>query len=227
MVPALAHDLGNLLAAVRSHAQFSLQNLDSGSPLKESIQVIFEGAQRADKLLRDFLELFKCIRSDRLDNELIHVNEMIARIWNMVRLEAFSQRVSFSAETNENLPAIRGDVEKLERVFLNLFKNAIQAVPDGGNITVRTCFLPEDKSVAVSVTDNGPGIPGHLQERIFEPFFTTKEEGTGLGLSICRLIVEQHRGAITLDGSRPGRTTFSVKLPAILQDDQLSSEMPK
>jgi signal transduction histidine kinase len=227
MVPALVHDLENLLAAVRSHAQFSLQNLDSGSPVKESIQVVFEGTRRADKLLRDFLELFKCIRAERLGNELIHVNEMIARIWNMVRLEALFRQVSFYDEMKENLPAVRGDVEKLERVFLNLFKNAIQAVPDGGEITVRTCFVPEDKMVAVSVTDNGPGIPGHLQERIFEPFFTTKEGGTGLGLSICRLIAEQHRGSITLDGSRPGRTTFSLKLPAILQYDQLSSEMPK
>ncbi len=114
MVPALAHDLGNLLAAVRSHAQFSLQNLDSASPVKESIQVIFEGAQRADKLLRDFLELFKCIKSDRLNNELIHVNEMVARIWNMIRPEALSRQVSFSFETEETLPAVTGDVEKLE-----------------------------------------------------------------------------------------------------------------
>jgi len=219
MVPALAHDLGNLLAAVRSHAQFSLQHLDSASPVKESIQVIFEGAQRADKLLRDFLELFKCIKSDRLNNELIHVNEMVARIWNMIRPEALSRQVSFSFETEETLPAVRGNVEKLERVFLNLFKNAIQAVPDGGDITVRTWFLPEDKSVAVSVTDNGPGIPGHLQERIFEPFFTTKEAGTGLGLSICQLIVQEHKGTLALDESRPGKTIFSVKLPAVSQED--------
>jgi signal transduction histidine kinase len=227
MVPALVHDLGNLLAAIQSHAQFSLQNFDSASPVKESIHVIYEGARRADTLLRDFLELFKCMKSDRLDNELIHLNEMVARIWNMVRLEAFSRQVSFSGETEEPLPAVKGDVEKLERVFLNLFKNAIQAVPDGGDITVRTCFLPEDKSVAVSVSNSGPGIPGHLQERIFEPFFTTKEKGTGLGLSICQRIIQQHRGSITLDGSRPGRTTFSVKLPAISQDDHLPSEMPE
>lgn len=226
MVPALVHDLGNLLAAVRSHAQFSLQNLDSASPVKESIQVIFEGAQRADRLLRDFLELFKCIKSNRLNNELIHVNEMVARIWNMIRPEALSRRVSFSFETEETLPAVMGDVKKLERVFLNLFKNAIQAVSDGGEVTVQTRFLPGDKGVAASVTDNGPGIPGHLHERIFEPFFTTKEEGTGLGLSICQMIVEQHKGSITLDGSRPGRTTFSVKLPAFSQDGHLSSEMP-
>ena len=225
--PLLPTNLGNLLAAVRSHAQFSLQHLDSASPVKESIQVIFEGAQRADKLLRDFLELFKCIKSDRLNNELIHVNEMVARIWNMIRPEALSRQVSFSFETEETLPAVRGNVEKLERVFLNLFKNAIQAVPDGGDITVRTWFLPEDKSVAVSVTDNGPGIPEHLQERIFEPFFTTKEAGTGLGLSICRLIVEQHRGSITLDGSRPGRTTFSVKLPTVSRDNLSTHDMPE
>ena len=227
MVPALVHDLGNLLAAIRSHAQFSLQNFDSTSPIKESIHVIYEGAQRADRLVRDFLELFRCIKSDRLNNNLIHVNETVARIWNTIKLEAFSRQISFSLEQGDNLPEIRGDVEKLERVFLNLFKNAIQAVPDGGEVTVQTRFLPGEKVVAINVIDNGPSIPEHIRQKIFEPFFTTKEEGTGLGLSICQLIVRQHKGAIALDGSCPGRTTFSVKLPAISQDDHLASEMPQ
>ena len=219
MVPALVHDLGNLLAAIRSHAQFCMQNLDAPSPVEENIKVIYEGSQRADKLIRSFLDLFKFIKFDKLNNKPIDVNDTVARMWNTIKLEAFSRQISFSLEQEENLPEVRGDVERLERVFLNLFKNAIQAVPDEGKVTVQTRFLPGEKVVAVNVIDNGPGIPEHIRQRIFDPFFTTKEEGTGLGLSICQLIVHQHKGTVTLDGGHPGRMTFSVKLPAISQDD--------
>lgn len=221
MVPALVHDLGNLLGAIKSHAQFCVQNLDATSPLEENIQVIYEGSQRADKLIRNFLELFKFVKFDRLSDKPVNVNETVTRMWNTIKLEAFSRRISFPLELGENLPEVRGDVERLERVFLNLFMNAIQAVHDEGEVTVQTRFLPGEKVVEVNVSDNGPGVPEYIRQRIFEPFFTTKEEGTGLGLSICQLIIQQHKGIITLDGGHPGRTTFSVKLPAILQDDLL------
>ena len=164
-------------------------------------------------MIRNFLDLFKFVKFDRISDKPINVNDTVARMWNTIKLEAFSRQISFSLEQEENLPEVRGDVERLERVFLNLFKNAIQAVPDEGKVTVQTRFLPGEKVVAVNVIDNGPGIPEHIRQRIFDPFFTTKEEGTGLGLSICQLIVQQHKGTITLDGGYPGRTTFSVKLP--------------
>ena len=225
MVPALVHDLGNLLGAIKSHAQFCMQNLDAPPPVEENIKVIYEGSQRADKLIRNFLDLFEFVKFDRISDKPINVNDTVARMWNTIKLEAFSRQISFSLEQEENLPEVRGDVERLERVFLNLFKNAIQAVPDEGKVTVQTRFLPGEKVVAVNVIDNGPGIPEHIRQRIFDPFFTTKEEGTGLGLSICQLIVQQHKGTITLDGGYPGRTTFSVKLPAISQDDSQSPPM--
>jgi len=221
MVPALVHDLGNLLAAIKSHAQFCMQNLDAPSPVEENIKVIFEGTQRADKLIRNFLDLFKFIKFDRLNNKPVNVNETVARMWNTIKFEAFSRRISFPLELEESLPEVRGDVERLERVFLNLFMNAIQAVNDQGEVTVQTRFLPAEKVVEVNVIDDGPGVPEHIRQKIFEPFFTTKEEGTGLGLSICQLIIQQHKGIITLDGSHPGRTTFSVKLPALSQDQLL------
>jgi two-component system, NtrC family, sensor histidine kinase HydH len=219
MVPALVHDLGNLLGAIKSHAQFCMQNLNAPSPVEENIQVIYEGTQRADTLIRNFLDLFKFIKFDRLSDKPVNVNETVTRMWNTIKLEAFSRRVSFPLELGENLPEIRGDVERLERVFLNLFMNAIQAVPVEGEVTVQTRFLPAENVVEVKVTDDGPGVPEHIRQRIFEPFFTTKEEGTGLGLSICQLIVEQHKGTLTFDAGHPGETTFSVKLPVISKDE--------
>jgi signal transduction histidine kinase len=219
MLPALVHDLGNLLGAIKSHAQFSMQNLDASSPVEENIKVIYEGTQRADKLIRNFLDLFKFIKFDRLSDKPLNVNETVTRMWNTIKLEAFSRRISFPLELGENLPEVRGDVERLERVFLNLFMNGIQAVPEEGEVTVQTRFLPTENMVEVNVSDDGPGVPEHIRQRIFEPFFTTKEEGTGLGLSICQLIVQQHKGIITLDRIHPGRTIFSVKLPAISPDE--------
>jgi len=103
----------------------------------------------------------------------------------------------------------------MERVFLNLFLNAIQAVSEKGRIVIRTAFLPAEHEVEIQVSDDGPGIPEEHRQRVFEPFFTTKEGGTGLGLCICQFIVQQHRGRITLDESHPKGATFLVKLPAI------------
>jgi signal transduction histidine kinase len=217
MVPALMHDLGNLIAAVRSHAQFCIENMPLTAPVEENLQVIYEGSQQADKLIRNFLDLFKVIKFDRLKYIPVDINETLARMWNTVKVSALTRQVSFSLELEENLPEVQGDVQRLDRVFLNLFLNAIQAVSEKGNVTIRTRFLPSEKMVEIHVIDDGPGIPKECRERIFEPFFTTKEKGTGLGLSICQLIVGQHNGSITLSDSYPRGTVFAVKLPAVDQ----------
>jgi two-component system NtrC family sensor kinase len=108
---------------------------------------------------------------------------------------------------------IRGNAEDLERVFHNLFLNAIQAFSGEGEVIAETEFSPSEKMVEISVIDNGPGIPKSDRERLFEPFFTTKEEGTGLGLSICRSIIQQHRGSIAIESNRIRGTKVTVKLP--------------
>jgi signal transduction histidine kinase len=119
------------------------------------------------------------------------------------------------------LPRIRGSSSELEQVFLNLFLNALDAMPSGGTLLVasRPARVPGTSSEAVEivVTDTGHGIPDDVREHVFEPFFTTKEEGrgSGLGLAICQGIVSSHGGEFVVE-SEPGRgTQFIVRLPAL------------
>jgi signal transduction histidine kinase len=220
MASALAHDLRNLLTAISSHAQFCIENMKLNPPLDENLQMIFENSKRASKLIKDFLEFVKFVKSDTLNCNPVNVNELVTSMWNIAKLDAGLHEITFRARLNE-IPEVFGDVEKLERVFLNLLLNAIQAVSKEGEITVQTCFLPSMGVVEVNIMDNGPGIPESYRDKIFEPFFTTKEDGTGLGLSICHSIIQQHKGTITVDCNGRQGTKFSVKLPAIRESELL------
>jgi signal transduction histidine kinase len=119
----------------------------------------------------------------------------------------------------EDLPPIVGVASELNQVWSNLIDNALDAVPEHGHIQVcvRRC-VPD--GIRVSVIDDGPGIPVHLQKRIFDPFFTTKPvgEGTGLGLDIARRLVRQYDGNLDFD-TKPGRTEFRVTLPGVTKKE--------
>ena len=118
------------------------------------------------------------------------------------------------------LPLIRCRSGQLNQVFLNLLLNAGQAVMPPGRITLRSWH--DDNFVSVSVADNGHGIPEELRERIFEPFFTTKDvgQGTGLGLSISHDIITKHHGELLVESSVGIGTTFTVRLPRILEEPE-------
>jgi signal transduction histidine kinase len=122
---------------------------------------------------------------------------------------------------------VRGSSDKLSQVWMNLIRNAAQAMEYSGTLEIST--IARGETAVASVTDSGPGIPDDIRDRIFEPFFTTKRrgEGIGLGLDICKKIVESHHGTITFE-SRPGRTEFIVSLPAITHDtgNSNSDRMP-
>jgi len=145
--------------------------------------------------------------------EPVNINEVVAKTWHDAQQDTQALQVSFETSLAQGLPEVMGNIEGLERVFFNLFLNAIQAVSRKGKVVVETHLLPSENMVEVDVVDDGPGIPAMHRPRIFEHFFTTKEEGTGLGLSLCRAIVKQHKGEIHVDCPPGGGTRVTVKLP--------------
>jgi signal transduction histidine kinase len=113
-----------------------------------------------------------------------------------------------------SIPMVVADGELLKQVILNLSKNAIEAMKNGGLLTVRVSTDEANQKLMVEIIDLGPGIPGHLLEKIFHPFFTTKENGTGLGLPICRQILREIGGEIEVKSSERG-TAARVHLPLV------------
>ena len=213
ITPAFVHDLKNLLTTISSMAQFSIEKMSLAPPLEEHLQMILENSQKADRLIRSFLDFVKTVKFDRLLHEPININRVVNKAWRVTKYSTLSHHVTFVRRLEKKLPKVMGDPEKMERVFLNLFLNAIQAIPEKGKVIVETKFLFTGKVVEINVMDNGPGIPRKFRDRIFEPFFTTREKGTGLGLSTCQAIIQQYQGTITVETHRKRGTKVSVRLP--------------
>jgi signal transduction histidine kinase len=134
-------------------------------------------------------------------------------------------KVRVALDIPEHLPTIYGDRQQLHQVFLNLFLNAVDAMPHGGTLTVRAAAAEQPGFIAIRVTDEGTGIPEHILDNIFDPFFTTKAtgRGTGLGLSVSLGIVRQHGGHIHVE-SKVGRgTTVTVRLPVSIVPSSIST----
>ena len=214
MVAGLLHDLRNPLAVISSCAQFCMEGDELASSTKEKLQMILENVKKANDLAKKFLDYTK---TSVLDYSPVDVNRTLLVMWKMCELESAPCHVTFEAHLEKNLPEIMGSQENLERVFLNLFMNAIHAVSKKGKVIVETCVLPSKDLVEIRIIDDGPGIPKELRKRIFEPFYTTKEQGTGLGLNICQSLILQHNGSICIDSERDQGTAFSINLP-IFQD---------
>jgi signal transduction histidine kinase len=119
------------------------------------------------------------------------------------------KRIEVADETTDDPMIV--DKEKLKRVFVNIIKNAIAAMPKGGKLTISSRKI--DDSIAISFTDTGVGMSKEVLEKIWTPFFTTKAKGLGLGLPICKRIVEAHEGKITLESTPNKGTTFTVTIP--------------
>jgi signal transduction histidine kinase len=121
--------------------------------------------------------------------------------------------IEFVKDYDGNLPHILADPAQLQQVFLNLMLNAVETMPEGGTVKVKTFHDIGIDSVQVEISDTGPGIKEELINKIFTPFYTTKPRGTGLGLAICKSLVEQHGGTMSAANDPEGGARFTITLP--------------
>jgi two-component system sensor histidine kinase HydH len=163
---------------------------------------------RLETLVNDLLAYAK---SDPGSISTVNVREVIAHSAELLRHEADQLNVKVVYDCLDGI-LITGNEDRLSQLLLNLGKNALQAMPDGG--TLRITAGTDSKKVMISVFDDGQGIRQEDMGRIFEPFFTTKARGTGLGLALCKKIVEEHGGKITVQSVVGEGTTVSMTIPA-------------
>jgi two-component system cell cycle sensor histidine kinase/response regulator CckA len=171
-------------------------------------------------------------RNQDLHLRPLDVNDVVRDVLRLTQ-SLLRKNIHLILHLQEDLPAVNGDFSQLEQVLVNLIVNALDAMPDGGDLKIATHFAPrnqtdldevesipdEKQEVQISITDTGIGIPVEIQSSIFEPFFTTKPEGkgTGLGLSSAFGIIRQHGGKIEVNSSSGIGATFTVSLPAQVQ----------
>jgi two-component system nitrogen regulation sensor histidine kinase GlnL len=220
MAAVLAHEIKNPLLGIRGAAQLLEENL--GEPERCLTQLICAESDRI-RVLIDSMEAFGDAR-ERAFNP-VNVHEVLDRARAIAR-NGFASHAKFRDAFDPSLPLVSGDCDRLIQVFVNVLRNASDAIPEtGGEIYLATAFcagvsLGTDGGarralpLEVTVRDNGSGIAPHLLPHIFDPFVTTKQRGAGLGLALVTKIVSEHGGMVECD-SVPGRTEFRVLLPVL------------
>ncbi len=218
MAAGVAHEINNPLAAIGELAGLMEDLIDDAflrsSPHAELFQDNVRKIQtHVDRTREITHRLLGFARRMEPHHDSVNVNDVAREALSFIEREASFRQVELVRQLDPDLPIITSDRAQLQQVVLNLLNNALDAVDEGGRITVES--RPVDDGVEVAVVDNGSGIPPELRDRIFDPFFTTKApgEGSGLGLSICHTIMKGLGGTLSFD-SAPGRgTTFRVRLP--------------
>ncbi|WP_018717439.1 nitrogen regulation protein NR(II) [Arhodomonas aquaeolei] len=213
LIRGLAHEIKNPLGGLRGAAQLLRRQLDDDA-LREYTDVIISEADRLRGLVDGLLG-----PNTQAQRSPVNIHEILERVRHLASAEA-PEGVTFVRDYDPSIPPLDAARDQLLQALLNLVRNALQAVGDHGQITLRTRTqrrftigdVPHRLVVRVDIIDNGPGIPPDLIERIFYPMITSRPEGTGIGLPIAQNLVAQHGGLIECS-SVPGRTEFTVWLP--------------
>ncbi|MBK9266396.1 MAG: response regulator [Polyangiaceae bacterium] len=211
----LAHEIRNPLNAAVLELHLLGRGIDRLSesaardPLRARVRIVESEIKRLERLLTDFLELARPRAPQREPVDLSRVVEDVLEL----EAEAIaSHHIKLVREFDPTVMAL-GDVEKLKQVVLNLVVNALDVMPDGGEL--RAFSGGDEREVWLGIADTGPGVDPHILAEIFDPFFTTKPAGTGLGLAIVRKLVEQHAGRVVVDTKKGEGTAVRVHLPRL------------
>jgi signal transduction histidine kinase len=208
LVAGFIHEINNPLYAISNYSQ-RLIELESDATKLRYLESIAGGVNVIKGITENLSELTRLSSLSISDN---NINELLEDTIALIEFDAQEQRVTIEKDFGDDLPLVRGDATKLRQVFLNLLINALDAMPEGGSITVRTRAFAE--YIAVEFSDTGIGIGQADVSRVFEPFFSTKgDDGIGLGLFVSSSIVKAHDGTITFESKGEAGTTFEVRLP--------------
>jgi signal transduction histidine kinase len=218
---SMAHEFNNPLGIILGFVEDLLGSMSPDDTSYRPLQIVQDEARRCRRIIRDLMEYSR----PRLANFTpTSVNQIIAKTLDLIENRLYKRRISLETKLDADLPRIRADYQQLEQVLVNLYLNAIDAMPAGGKLSVSAKVDRDagDPSVVVAVSDTGFGIDKESLERIFQPFFTAKKtRGLGLGLPICQRIVKNHGGRIEVDSRVGEGTTFRIVLPF----DQLANNL--
>jgi hypothetical protein len=222
MAAGIAHDIRNPLTSILIFSQLMSLHHDDPEVRAKFDRIVPRELERVQAVIEDMMEL---ARPSALHLEPTNLNEVFTQGLELLEGLAANQGVKIIREFGSDLPFCVADRKRIHRCFSNLLTNAIQAMPRGGDLTIRTSLGGDptlatartdgdsEPMIRVTITDTGQGIPPERLSRIFDPFYTTKEKGLGLGMAITHRIVEDHKGTIDVQSQVGLGTTFIIHLP--------------
>ena len=219
MAGGFAHEIRNPLTSIKTFIQLVPERRGDDEFIGSFSKVVSEDVHRIERLIQEILDYARYMQPRLIEEDL---NDVVESSLYFVRVKADGKDIAVEKELAEDLPPVLIDRQQIKQILLNLYLNALDAMPDGGRLFVKTHSLSKENEnmwVQIEVRDTGSGISGENLDHIFDPFFTTKHEseereGTGLGLTIIHQIVQEHRGYIEVESQTGVGTTFFVNLPA-------------
>ncbi len=226
LAAAAVHEINNPIQGILTFSKLMRSSVEGDSLPQEDLpkfrtylDLIAGESARCGQILRNLLSF---ARQGDLRKSRFHINPLLDEVILLTGNRMELQGISLCRDIEEQVPPLYGDRNQIKQAILNLILNSVEAMPKGGIISVAADPDPATRSVRISISDTGPGVPEDLQSNIFEPFVTTKLDGkgVGLGLSVVYGIVTQHGGSIRLESERDKGATFILNLPAFSQDTE-------
>jgi signal transduction histidine kinase len=220
----MAHQIGTPLNSISGYIQLMRQDGNLQPKDQDRLRIV---ESQLDRLADSVKNLLSFTRQPKPQLKSLEVNEVLEELIRLSEPWFLARNVRLTTHLSPNLPPISGDPTQLQTLFLNLITNALDAMPKGGALTIKTRQAPPSLSskvgrwLEISIADTGIGITEESKKRIFEPFFTTKKmgEGTGLGLAICEKIIKEHFGRIEVESEVGKGSTFFISLPVFEKNE--------
>ncbi len=209
----LAHEIRNPLFAIAGFTNSLLRDKDLSEKQLEKLAIIAEETKRLDHMLKSMLDFSRTSRSPMGECNL---NTVVEQTVELMRIGYAPQGFGIEYELHRTLPSVQGDSESVKQCLVNLIKNSIEAMPEGGEVVVRTGM--QNHFAYVQVQDNGPGMSPETMEKVFSPFFSTKPQGYGMGLAMIKKILDEFGGNVHLASTLNQGTTVTLNFQPILAD---------
>ncbi|MBN2332587.1 MAG: HAMP domain-containing protein [Deltaproteobacteria bacterium] len=211
LVAGIAHELNNPLTGIMIHASFIAEDPRLEDGLVEDCRTVIHEARRCSKIVKELLDFARVSDSQKA---LQPISKAIDRTTALIEHNADFRDIEIVKEYDPDLPETLIDASQIEQVLINMMINASQAMPQGGELFIRTGMHASGEHIYVQIEDTGCGIPAENIEKLFDPFFSTKgHKGTGLGLSVSYGIIQSHGGEIKVDSKLEKGTAFTIILP--------------
>ena len=214
LAAGLAHEINNPLQAIRSHLELVLDFPLEPRERREHLLIIQDEIERLANITQRVLSFARPTDDQR---EIVSVAELVQRVLTLTSKQLERNRIQVHLDLPADLPPLRVTSGQIVQVLLNLFINAIEAMPDGGRLELAA--RAERDTMTLTLTNDGPPIPDEYIERVFDPFFTTKSGSTGMGLAVSYGIIQRHGGTIRVENVKEGGVRFTITLPVVGKGD--------
>jgi two-component system, sporulation sensor kinase E len=222
LAAGVAHEIKNPLGSIGIHIQLVQKSLQEDDIDRDRvhgyIDVVNEEVSRLNKIVVDFLFAMRPMNVELSDGDL---NEVVRGVLDFVQYELETSDIELIADLAETLPKIELDEKYLKQALMNIIKNAIAAMPDGGTLRVSSERRGDD--VQLDIADTGVGMSDDVAEKIFEPYYTTKDYGSGIGLTLVYKVIKEHLGEISVQTQEGHGTTFTLSFPVPQRERHLLS----